>query len=355
MAQDVDVASTCWEASGGRIDVKEAVDLAARDRSARSSPRSEKVRAPGRTRCEIDAKELLAARMERIAARDASFEARDPNLPVLYVVEGELRRFAAAEAVAVDEIEERAVTHVRGRDGCEEPLHLLTREVRERTMSRAAVVRHVATTGDSNAFSHFRLFASGHERKYAQRNKSFRIRVAAGASNMPRRTKHVSSRSKTLIRDSRTDQRRRIRQLFLDRADAYSLAETASIVGISRSTLVREADEDQREAYRVDGAWRFTWRQVAFIALRRWTLAEVFDALGDSASCALPALLSFQEITIQLPQFLVTAVDVDAAANGVTVDEWLRQELTDFAGTVVQKMEAQCPGFRRAYLFPGME
>ncbi len=147
----------------------------------------------------------------------------------------------------------------------------------------------------------------------------------------------------------------RIRQLFLERADAYSLTEAAAIVGISRSTLVREADDDQREAYRVGGAWRFTWRQVAFIALRRWSLAEIFDALGDSASRVLPTLLGFREITIQLPQFLLTAMEVDAAANGVTVDEWLRQELTDFAGTVVRKMETRCPGYRRAYMFPGME
>jgi len=172
---------------------------------------------------------------------------------------------------------------------------------------------------------------------------------------MPRQTAPTSPRAKTRIRDRRNEQRKRIRQLFLDRADAYSLNEAASIVGISRSTLVREADGDQREAYRVNGAWRFTWRQVAFIALRRWTLAEMFEALGDSASRALPALLSFREITIQLPEFLLTAMEVDAAASGVTVDEWLRQELTDFAGTVVRKMETQCPGYRRAYLFPGME
>src|ERR1044071_7476175 len=73
--------------------------------------------------------------------------------------------------------------------------------------------------------------------------------------------------------------RAQIRQLFLRRADSYSLREAALIVGISVRALQREAEDDQREAYRTGDAWSFSWRQVAFIAMRRWTLAEIHGAL----------------------------------------------------------------------------
>lgn len=96
--------------------------------------------------------------MEWVTARHAAFDARDPNLPALHVVERELGCFTAAEAVPVDEIEERPVADIPCRNRPEEPLDLLPREVRERLLSRASILRHFVTAGDSNAFSHKRLF-----------------------------------------------------------------------------------------------------------------------------------------------------------------------------------------------------
>ena len=164
----------------------------------------------------------------------------------------------------------------------------------------------------------------------------------------PKGGNHAAGSNKSIAR------RRQIRRLFLARTDSYKLDEAAQIIGISPAALRREAEEDQRDAYRLNGEWRFTWRQVAFIALRRWTLAEIHQALGDAVS-PLPPLLTLRTVTIRLPQFLVRAIEVAASANRLSVDEWLRLELTDFAGTVVEDMEAVCPGFRRAYLFPGLE
>jgi hypothetical protein len=164
----------------------------------------------------------------------------------------------------------------------------------------------------------------------------------------PKGGKHAAATSKSITR------RGQIQKLFLARANSYGFDEAVEIIGLSPAALRREVDDDQRDAYRINGEWRFTWRQVAFIALRRWTLAEIHEALSDAAS-PLPPLLSLRALTIRLPQFLVRAIEVAASANHMSVDEWLRLELTDFAGTVVEDMEAACPGFRRAYLFPGLE
>src|SRR5205814_6164921 len=109
----------------------------------------------------------------------------------------------------------------------------------------------------------------------------------------------------------------------------------------------------QEDAYRVNGRWRFTWRQVAYIAFRRWTLAEVHDALGAEAAAILPSLLSLREVRVRLPEYLARAIELSAAADDSTVDDWLYRELMDFAGTVADRMERVIPGFRQAYFYPG--
>jgi hypothetical protein len=150
-------------------------------------------------------------------------------------------------------------------------------------------------------------------------------------------------------------QQERIRVLFLQRADSYSLAEGARLLGISPGTLIREAAYDRCEEYREAGRWCFRWRQLACIALRRWTLAEVHEALGTDAATALPPLLTLRTVTLRLPAFIVCTLETIASRNGTTPDACLHQELMELAGVWAKEMEAVHPGFRRAYLFPGRD
>src|SRR5947209_20126711 len=147
----------------------------------------------------------------------------------------------------------------------------------------------------------------------------------------------------------------RIRTLFLQPSESYQLADGARLLGISPATLKREAEDDRREEYRSGGKWCFRWRQLACIALRRWTLADVQDALGSDAEAVLPPLLTLHTVTVRLPEFIVRALETVASKNGTTPDACLHQELMDFAGTWSDDMEATHPGFRRAYLFPSRE
>jgi len=151
------------------------------------------------------------------------------------------------------------------------------------------------------------------------------------------------------------DQAQRIRALFLHPTESYRLSEAARIIGISPGALRREAENDQREAYRANGRWRFTWRQVALIALRRWTLTQLHEAHGAAASAVLPPLLALRTISVRLPEYIVRAIEVAAANEERTLDDWLHYELVDFAGTVASSMERIIPGYRRAYFFPGQE
>jgi len=150
-------------------------------------------------------------------------------------------------------------------------------------------------------------------------------------------------------------QAQHIRELFLHRAPCYRLSEAARLLGMTRGALEREARADQADAYRVNGRWRFTWRQVAYIALRRWSLVEIHEALGPDASAVLPPLLGLRAVTVRLPEYLVRAIEHFAASGDTTIDDWLHHELIEFAGTVASDMERVLPGFRRAYLWPGGE
>lgn len=147
----------------------------------------------------------------------------------------------------------------------------------------------------------------------------------------------------------------RIQTLFLRPVESYRLAEGARLLEISPATLKREAEDDRREEYRLGDQWRFSWRQLACIALRRWTLADVQDALGGDSEAVLPPLLALRTVTVRLPTFIVCALETTASGSGTTLDACLHQELMDFAGVWAEEMEATHPGFRRAFLFPGRE
>jgi hypothetical protein len=151
------------------------------------------------------------------------------------------------------------------------------------------------------------------------------------------------------------EQKSRIRTLFLQPSDSYTLAGGSRLLGVSPGKLKREAEEDRREEYRSGDQWRFTWRQLVCIALRRWTLAEVQDALGSDAKAVLPPLLTLRTVTVRLPAFIVCTLETVASRYGTTLDACLHQELMELAGVWAKEMEASHPGFRRAYLFPGRD
>ena len=146
-----------------------------------------------------------------------------------------------------------------------------------------------------------------------------------------------------------------IREFFLHRKPSYGLSEAARLLGMTTGRLRREATADDQDAYRVNGRWLFRWRQVAFIAFQQWPLATIHEALGNDAASVLPPLLGLRTLTVRLPEYLLCAIQHAARNDDITIEDWLYRELTDFAGTVADRMERVVPGYRRAYFFPGTE
>jgi len=149
------------------------------------------------------------------------------------------------------------------------------------------------------------------------------------------------------------DRCQRIRSLFLNPADSYTLREVATLTGTPVRRLRREVAAGLRDAEKVRGVWRFLWRQAVYVALDRFTLAEIHAALGDAATGVLPPLLALREVTVRLPEYIIRAFEVIAAEDGTTVDAALGFELIEFAGSNLTRLEGSIPGYRQAYLFPG--
>jgi hypothetical protein len=148
------------------------------------------------------------------------------------------------------------------------------------------------------------------------------------------------------------EQQQRIQTLFLQPADSYTLREVATITGTPVRALRREVAGGLRDATKVRGAWRFAWRQAVYVAMERWTLAEIEDALGDDARAVLPPLLALRTVTIRLPEYIIRAFEAVAAEDGTTLDAALGFELVEFAGTHLTQLQGVIPGYRAAYLFP---
>jgi hypothetical protein len=146
-----------------------------------------------------------------------------------------------------------------------------------------------------------------------------------------------------------------IQTLFLQPRESYELREVARLTDTPVRALRREVARGGHDATKVCGQWRFAWRQAACIAMQRWTLAEIEDALGDAAAGVLPPLLALRAVTVRLPEYIVRALEAVAAEGGTTIDAALGFELIDFAGAHLTRLQDAIPGYRRAYLFPGQE
>jgi len=149
------------------------------------------------------------------------------------------------------------------------------------------------------------------------------------------------------------DKCQRIRTLFLNPADSYTLLEVADLTDTPVRRLRREVADGLRDAEKVRGVWRFLWRHAVYVAMERWTLVEIEDVLGDDAMTVLPPLLALRTVTVRLPEYIIRAFEAVAAEGGTTLEAALGYELVEFAGTHLTWLEGSIPGYREAYLFPG--
>jgi hypothetical protein len=149
------------------------------------------------------------------------------------------------------------------------------------------------------------------------------------------------------------DEQERIRAVFLERRDRYSLCDAANLLGLPYLRLRADIEAQEYDATPTADGYVLTWAQLAYIAVVRWELEAIYAALGDDAERVLPPLLRVREVTAALPEYMVRLLQMLAAEQHMSLSEYLRWQLLNLAqcanSTEIEKL---IPGFRAALMFP---
>lgn len=152
--------------------------------------------------------------------------------------------------------------------------------------------------------------------------------------------------------NQRLNRATRIRTIFLERRCRYSLADISRLAGITERKVISGIKAGEYLASRRRGEYRFTWSELAHIAMAKWPLPVIHDALGADAALALPPLLLLQELQVRLPTYQVLMLRRLAELARVDVDSYLANYFLDLAGSEVATLDAEIPGFKAAMRFP---
>lgn len=155
----------------------------------------------------------------------------------------------------------------------------------------------------------------------------------------------------TATKDDAHDRTARIRQIFLERKSRYSLSDIVRLTGVTRWSVTAGIRAGEYVAHREQRAYHFSWSELAHIAMAKWPLPVIHDALGADAARALPALLLLQELRIRLPAYQVLMLRRLADLESVDVDSYLANYFLDLACSEVIILEAEIPGFKAAMRF----
>jgi hypothetical protein len=141
-----------------------------------------------------------------------------------------------------------------------------------------------------------------------------------------------------------------IRRVFTNRQE-YSLADVADLTGVDSETLLREVEARDLDIVPSPEA-RLPWREVAYLALRTWTLETIFEALGYDASSYVPDLLRPTTLTVTLPTYQVRALEVLARDQQMDASTFLHLHLLDLVSAESPFLAEEIPGFLTAFHFP---
>src|SRR5258707_10957780 len=121
---------------------------------------------------------------------------------------------------------------------------------------------------------------------------------------------------------------------------------------MSARALRAEIEAGEIETERnVDGSFCFTWSQLAFAAMRQWSLRVIVEALDTDAERALPDALIPYSVPFFLPSYQVQVLEALAQRSGVDVDTYLTDYLLDLCESNACELEQEIPGLREAIKF----
>lgn len=150
---------------------------------------------------------------------------------------------------------------------------------------------------------------------------------------------------------SESSEKTRIRAIFLEKR--YSFPVAVRLLGMTVAALLHDVVSGSVETEREgDGSYRFTWPQLAFVALRRWPLPRIVEALEPDAAKGLPEAVLPCRATFHLPRYQVDVIQALARREATHADTILSDYLLDLCESNAEELADDVPGLREAIRFP---
>jgi hypothetical protein len=150
-----------------------------------------------------------------------------------------------------------------------------------------------------------------------------------------------------------------IRELFVTRIPQYSFADARRLTRSADAEIASAIEAGEITPMKRDEGIVFSWDDVAFLALRRWTPRMIDGALDVIHRDAVPRLNRVRQIQVQLPLYQIRLLHVLAEMRRarfrgrINASDVLEYELLEVALSMdADEIEAEMPGFRAALQYP---
>ena len=144
----------------------------------------------------------------------------------------------------------------------------------------------------------------------------------------------------------------RIRSIFLHHGARVTIGEAVGMFGWSRGEMDAAIANGDIEVVATDSGKRIELRELAEVALQRWSLVTIEEALGRDAASILPAGLRTRKFTVRLPRYQIGALEVLAEDGREPVEAMLMRMFEELADLHQERLARVIPGLDESMTWP---
>jgi hypothetical protein len=144
----------------------------------------------------------------------------------------------------------------------------------------------------------------------------------------------------------------RIRAIFLHREPHVTVGVAADLLGWSFAEMNATIRNGDIEVVGTCSGKRIELRELVEVALQRWPLVTIEEALGRDAASILPPGLRTRKFTVRLPRYQIGALEVLAEDGREAVQAMLMRMFEELADLHHERLARVIPGLAEAMAWP---
>src|SRR4051794_7263624 len=147
----------------------------------------------------------------------------------------------------------------------------------------------------------------------------------------------------------------RIRSIFLHHEARVTVGEAARMLGWSRGEMDAATANGEIEVVGRGSGASVELRELAEVALQRWSLVTIEEALGRDAASILPAGLRTRRFTVRLPRYQIGALEVLAQDGREPIEAMLMRMFEELTDLHQERLARVIPGLGEAMAWPSAD